>query len=214
MHDQEGSTVAGRCVWAVTRSFFGGYTSADIVTHGWHEICGYSSSDEGICWVALLEAVFAPFDVFSAFNVDDYVGELVPAFMAGGCYNGNYVIVAGNGGHAGCAYISGVGVLPPPSPPPPPLSADISGPDYIDTKGTYTWTGNRSGGGGGYTYEWQVTCLSTGTTYVLGTAQNQSLTVYSGDGQFEMSLRVTSNGSSVLPTLTIQECIASCAPPP
>jgi len=201
-------------VWALARSFFGGYTSADIVIRGWDDVCHESSSDEQACWVALVQAVFAPFDVFSAFNDDDYVGEFVPAFMAGGCYNGNYAIVAGNGGYAGCANVSGVVLIPPPAPPPPPLSANISGPDYIDTKGTYTWTANGSGGSGGYTYEWQVTYLSTGTTYVLGSAQSQSLTVYSGDGQFEMSLRVTSNGSSVLPTLTVQECIAPCAPPP
>lgn len=200
--------------WATVRSLFGGFTTVEIAIHGWDDVCGITATDQQICWVGLLQVLFAPFEVFSAFNADDYVGELVPTFMAGGCYNGNHVIVGGNGAFMGCVFVNGIAMVAPPPPPDPPLSANISGPDYLTSKGTYTWTANRSGGSGGYTYEWQVTYLSTGTTYTLGTGQSQNMSVYSGDGQFEMSVRVTSNGSSVLSTLTVQECIASCEPLP
>lgn len=37
----------------------------------------------------------------------------------------------------------------------PRVSVSISGPTYIDTQGSYTWTANPQGGDGTYTYSWQ-----------------------------------------------------------
>lgn len=162
------------------------------------------------CWILLANLTVAPFDIFSSLHEDDFVGELVPTSIAGPCYNGNHVIVGGNGSYKGCVQVSGVGIVPPPPPPPPPLVASIDGPTFITTKGSYTWTATRSGGSGGYTYQWQITYLNTGTTYTLGTAQAQSLVVYAGDGAFEMSVRVTSGGTnSVLAAMQVEEDIAS-----
>ncbi len=61
----------------------------------------------------------------------------------------------------------------------------MSGPSVINTKGTYTWTANASGGVGGYTYQWSVT-YDAGPHYTLGTASSQQLTVYGDDGNSEI----------------------------
>jgi subtilase family protein len=91
--------------------------------------------------------------------------------------------------------------------PPPPPSVSISGPSVITEKGTYTWTANPSGGSGAYTYQWSVYYQATGQTYQLGTARSQEVTVYAGDGAFEMRVTLISGTESASASQTVQECI-------
>lgn len=168
------------------------------------------------CVVFIANLAVAPFDVFASLHEDDFVGELVPTVVAGSCSGGNHRIVGPNQSYRGCVQISGIAIEAPPPPPPPPLTASVDGPSVITQKGTYTWTAERSGGSGGYTYQWHIEYLNRNETQTLGTAQTQSLTIYSGDGEFEMSVKVTSGGTNnVVATLRVQECIASaCEPAP
>ena len=100
------------------------------------------------------------------------------------------------------------------APPPPPLSVAISGPSVITRKGTYTWTASASGGLGHYTYQWNVD-YDSGFHYALGTGAAQSLTVYSGDGNFTMSVAVTSFSAHANASFYVYECISggsNCVP--
>jgi hypothetical protein len=178
------------------------------------ENCDVTTDDENwTCWVLIANFYVSGFDIFNAINSDDFVGELVPTPVAGPCYNGNHMLIGSDQGQKGCVQINGLGIVPPPPPPSPPLVASIGGPSEITVKGSYTWTVNRSGGPGSpYTYRWDVTYLNSGQTYVLGTAQSQSAMVYSGDGPFDLSVRVTSAGSeTIYAILHVEECISSCA---
>lgn len=93
-----------------------------------------------------------------------------------------------------------------PPPPPPPLSAHITGPSLISSKGTYTWSAFRSGGTGYYTYLWRMRDVG-GSWYNLGTTQNQNHTVYSGDPDFDLELRVVSGTETMYDTLRVTNCI-------
>jgi len=99
-------------------------------------------------------------------------------------------------------------------PPPPPLTVSMSGPSVINTKGTYTWTANASGGVGGYTYQWSVT-YDAGPHYTLGTASSQQLTVYGDDGNFTMYVTVTSGSDQASASKYVNNCInagGNCPP--
>lgn len=91
------------------------------------------------------------------------------------------------------------------NPPPPPLSATISGPSIITTKGTYTWTASPSGGTPPYSYQWAVRYVG-GSRYSEGTQPSQSLTVYSGGSDFWMIVAVT-GGGSVTDSMYVTNCI-------
>jgi subtilisin family serine protease len=100
------------------------------------------------------------------------------------------------------------------APPPPPLTVSITGPSQITHKGTYTWTASADGGTGGYTYQWSVD-YDSGPHYQLGTASSQPLTVYGDDGNFTMSVTVTSGGSQASDSQYVYNCINSgsnCVP--
>ncbi|HET9983411.1 MAG TPA: S8 family serine peptidase [Longimicrobiales bacterium] len=92
---------------------------------------------------------------------------------------------------------------------PPNPSVNISGPTCITSKATYTWQANPSGGDGQYSYQWSVHYYNTGQTITLGTAQSQSLTVFQGDGDFEMRVTITSLGRNASDTHFVDEAIGS-----
>lgn len=162
------------------------------------------------CIVFIVNLALAPFDIFTSVHEDDFVGELVPSTLTGSCSDVNHMIVGPNGSFRGCVQINGIGILPPPPPPEPALTASIDGPSIITTKANYTWTAVRSGGPGAYTYQWEITYLNGGYNYTHGTSQSQSLMVYPGDGEFDLSVRVTSGGSTtVVAILHVRECIVT-----
>ena len=84
-----------------------------------------------------------------------------------------------------------------------PVSASIQGPSNaycveggasctISSEGSYTWTGNASGGSGTYTYEWRIFFYDH--QYWSGTMTGQTMTmdVSAPDGDFEVHLTVKS----------------------
>jgi pimeloyl-ACP methyl ester carboxylesterase len=83
---------------------------------------------------------------------------------------------------------------------PPPPTASISGPTYVASAGTYTWTGNPAGGTGPYTYQWSY--LPQGGSWTnLGTAQTQSRSISWTTPDFSLKVVVTDpvgSGSSTI----------------
>lgn len=77
------------------------------------------------------------------------------------------------------------------------LSASISGPTYISSSSQYTWEAMPDGGDGSYTYQWQVQWENSGYTQTLGNAKTESLYVSPGDGNFTLSVTVSSGGQTV-----------------
>jgi hypothetical protein len=83
------------------------------------------------------------------------------------------------------------------------LSAYITGPTQVAAGGIYTWYANPSGGNGIYAYKWQYqvaggygwTDVGTGASYTRGVAFNAVT--------FHLRLVVTSEGTSVTPTIQV-----------
>lgn len=90
-----------------------------------------------------------------------------------------------------------------------PFTVSISGPTFIDTPGTYTWTANAAGGDGTYSYQWQES--TNGSTYFnVGTGKTYSESENS-DASFYLRVNVTSAGQTTSKTVhvTVQ---TSCDP--
>ena len=75
---------------------------------------------------------------------------------------------------------------------PPDVSVFITGPTYITSPGTYTWTANASGGSGNYTYTWERSHLS-GPWTVVGSARTYTQAVSFTGGSYYWTLRVTAS---------------------
>ncbi len=69
------------------------------------------------------------------------------------------------------------------------LRVFMSGPNYIDTAGSYSWEAEGFGGTGVYAYQWRVFRDSVGSWQTLGTSDTQVLSVDGTDG--DMTLEVT-----------------------
>ncbi len=72
-----------------------------------------------------------------------------------------------------------------------PLSVSTSGPTYLATGGTYTWTANPAAGTGPYTYQWSYLSDNGGSWTNLATAQTQSRAVSSSTPDFFLKVVVT-----------------------
>lgn len=95
---------------------------------------------------------------------------------------------------------------------PDPLSVSISGPTYISTTGSYTWTANPVNGDGTYTYNWEYSndgfywySVSTGSTY--------SGYFSVGDPDFQLRVTVTSAGQTAQGQTWVDVASAPCPPP-
>lgn len=94
------------------------------------------------------------------------------------------------------------------------LLAHVSGPSYILSKGSYTWTASRSGGIGTYAYRWRQRFVG-GSWSVVGSGASVNLMVYGGDDDFDLELRVISGMQTKYDTLRVVNCInggAECIP--
>jgi len=93
------------------------------------------------------------------------------------------------------------------------LQATASGPTFIDTPGSYTWTATASGGNGPITYQWQESFNSGSTWFPVGTNANTYSENENSSATFELRVMVTSGGlvatSSPL-FITVQ--IGGCGP--
>jgi hypothetical protein len=81
-----------------------------------------------------------------------------------------------------------------------PVGVTITGPTDLFWKQTGTWTANPSGGNCSYTYEWRNrnSCGSGAWSYVVGTAP--TYTAAMPNSNFELQVKVTSNGQIVYDT--------------
>jgi hypothetical protein len=86
------------------------------------------------------------------------------------------------------------------------LFAQVSGPSYTYTKGSYSWNASRSGGIGTYTYQWRQRFVG-GSWLVVGSGSSVNLMVYGGDDDFDLELRVISGGQTKYDTLRVVNCI-------
>jgi len=88
---------------------------------------------------------------------------------------------------------------------PPLLSVTVSGPDYITSAGTYSWTAYPTGGTSPYSYVWEKstdggytwsTLLSTQYTYPIY-SQTATMTIACGAGTLRYRAKVTSSDGQV-----------------
>jgi subtilisin family serine protease len=79
----------------------------------------------------------------------------------------------------------------------PALSVYVTGPSYIYSAGTYTWTANPSGGNGTYSYQWQYRAETSTTWTNVGTnSSTYSRSVGTLGRPFYVRVTVTSAGAS------------------
>jgi subtilisin family serine protease len=76
------------------------------------------------------------------------------------------------------------------------FSVYVDGPSSIGWEGDHTWEAFPSGGDGTYTYQWSVYYHMWGYSEPLGTGKTQTLYVYPGNGDFELTVTATSAGQS------------------
>jgi serine protease len=94
-----------------------------------------------------------------------------------------------------------------------PLIVTVSGPTYIDTPGTYTWTAQASGGVGGYSYQWQVSYNNGATWGPIGTNSPSYSENETANGSFRLRTIVTSGtrqATSNALSVTVQ--VSGCSP--
>ena len=70
------------------------------------------------------------------------------------------------------------------------LSVTVDGPTHVENEGYYTYEAFPTGGGGNYTYEWEVKIQGLFTP--LGTGKTQSYYIAEGTGEIFMYVTVTS----------------------
>ncbi len=98
------------------------------------------------------------------------------------------------------------------------LGVSFSGPTYINTPGTYTWTASASGGSGAYTFRWESRSPSSSTWSQLGTGTTYTRSIQSGDGPFYLRVTATSGvtatsaGVSKTYSQYINACTSSSCP--
>lgn len=93
------------------------------------------------------------------------------------------------------------------------LSVNITGPTFIDTPGTYTWTAHPGGGNGTYSYQWQES-FNNGVSWsnVGGNSATYSETENS-NGSFKLRVKVTSGSENVTSAaLTVTVQVSGCSP--
>ena len=84
-----------------------------------------------------------------------------------------------------------------PGTPPVPLSANITGPTSLNVGQSGTWSANASGGNGSYTYTWFLT-TENGIRTQVSTSSSFSRTMRDADISFNIELRVSSGGATVV----------------
>lgn len=94
-----------------------------------------------------------------------------------------------------------------------PTRVGMTGPDYIGTEGSYTWTAQPSGGTGSYTYRWEYRPEGSGTWSLVGQSQSYSRFVYSGHPSFDLRITVTSGQESPSTTKLVFVDITPDPPP-
>ena len=92
------------------------------------------------------------------------------------------------------------------------LLASVSGPAFIWSKGSYSWTASASGGIGSYSdHRWRQRFVG-GAWSVVGTGASVNISVYGGDADFDLELRVVSGGQTKYDTLRVVNCIKGGGP--
>ena len=106
---------------------------------------------------------------------------------------------------------SPVAAPPPPPQPPPPvqLSVEITGPSEIRAEGTYSWQAFAMGGSGAYQYQWDVTSHAGGAVRTM-TGPKLTLHVLEADGDFSLTLTVTSGAAVRSDNRDVSNCINRC----
>lgn len=84
-----------------------------------------------------------------------------------------------------------------------PVRVSISGPTFISTAGTYTWTASPAGGAGGYTFQWSYRNAGSGTWTGLGSGQTQSRFISASTPNFTIRVVVTSAGRTASATQSV-----------
>ncbi len=87
-----------------------------------------------------------------------------------------------------------------------PVSVSISGPNYLPSAGTYSWSANPVPTSGTYTYQWSY--MSTGGSWTnLGTAATQSRSISSGTPDFQLRVTVSSASGSGSYTISVDNAL-------
>jgi subtilisin family serine protease len=93
-----------------------------------------------------------------------------------------------------------------------PLNVYIDGPTYIDVQGTYAYTALASGGESSYSYRWEIRWHDWGSSWtVLGNQQSQNVSVYEGNGNFDLRVTAISGDQTAAGTIFVQNAIG-CGP--
>lgn len=83
------------------------------------------------------------------------------------------------------------------------LSAYIIGPTTVVPDSMYTWSANPSGGNGVYTYQWKRQVVGSYGWTDVGTGSSYTRPIALNTATFNLRLVVTSDGTSVTPTIQV-----------
>lgn len=106
----------------------------------------------------------------------------------------------------------------PPPPPPPPLEATLSGPTYVDSGQSGTWTANVEGGEGSTSYSWGVQAPgSTNWTQKFCSGDSCSHTFsnfdnYVQDGEIRVTVTKGSETETASQIVTVSPGASGCEP--
>jgi subtilisin family serine protease len=94
-----------------------------------------------------------------------------------------------------------------------PLGSSITGPNIINSPGTYTWDSNPSGGSGTYAYQWRYRPIDSQTWTVVGTGRTYSRTISQSQINFWLQVTVTSMWrTTTSPVFVVQNEMTGCHP--